>query len=197
MADDPVNQQQFMQEVAAAEGPYGYINLALVTISRKERANVESSGGEPSEWIYYKKVHQIIGGQPIPNIQTEECITEDPLENTIKREEPELEIFPSCSNSSGSESDSPPRSQSASVPQNQNAPASPIYSKAIETEDYRKQILKEFRKCNEQIHNGIARYEDIGRKMLQLEEEKIMLLREYLNNAKDIKTIFENYLNKT
>uniref|UniRef100_A0A1A9ZVN9 Uncharacterized protein n=1 Tax=Glossina pallidipes TaxID=7398 RepID=A0A1A9ZVN9_GLOPL len=45
------------------------------------------------------KVHQIIGGQPIPNIQTEECITEDPLENTINREEPELEIFPSCSNS--------------------------------------------------------------------------------------------------
>uniref|UniRef100_A0A1A9VR59 Uncharacterized protein n=1 Tax=Glossina austeni TaxID=7395 RepID=A0A1A9VR59_GLOAU len=27
MADDPVNQQQFMQDVAAAEGPDGYINL--------------------------------------------------------------------------------------------------------------------------------------------------------------------------
>uniref|UniRef100_A0A1A9Z9F0 Small ribosomal subunit protein RACK1 n=1 Tax=Glossina pallidipes TaxID=7398 RepID=A0A1A9Z9F0_GLOPL len=45
------------------------------------------------------KVHQIIGSQPIPNVQTEECITEDLLENTIKREESELEIFPSCSNS--------------------------------------------------------------------------------------------------
>uniref|UniRef100_A0A1B0AFU3 Uncharacterized protein n=1 Tax=Glossina pallidipes TaxID=7398 RepID=A0A1B0AFU3_GLOPL len=188
MADDPVNQQQFMLDVAATEGPD-------VTASRKERANVESSGGEPSEWIYYTKVHQIIGGQPISNIQTEECIT-DPLENTIKREEPELEIFPSCSNSSGSESDFAPRSQSASVRQSQNAPASPIYSKATETEDYRKQILNEFRKCNEQIQNGIARIEDFGRKMLQLEEEKIMLLKEYLNNAKDIKTIFENHLNK-
>uniref|UniRef100_A0A1B0G1G4 Myb/SANT-like DNA-binding domain-containing protein n=1 Tax=Glossina morsitans morsitans TaxID=37546 RepID=A0A1B0G1G4_GLOMM len=164
----------------------------LTSKYRKERANVECSGGGPSEWIYYTKVHQIIGGQPIPNIQTEECITEDPLENTIKREEPELEIFPS----SGSESDSAPRSQSATMRQSQNAPASPIYSKATETEYYRKQILNEFRKCNEQIHNGIARIEDFGRKMLQLEEEKIMLLREYLNNAKDIKTIFENHLNK-
>uniref|UniRef100_A0A1A9WQM8 Uncharacterized protein n=1 Tax=Glossina brevipalpis TaxID=37001 RepID=A0A1A9WQM8_9MUSC len=27
MADDPVNQQQFMQDVAAAESPDGYINL--------------------------------------------------------------------------------------------------------------------------------------------------------------------------
>uniref|UniRef100_A0A1B0ABD2 Uncharacterized protein n=1 Tax=Glossina pallidipes TaxID=7398 RepID=A0A1B0ABD2_GLOPL len=142
------------------------------------------------------KVHQIIGGQPIPNIQTEECITEDPLETTIKREEPELEIFPSCSSSSGSESDSAPRNQSASVPQSQNEPASPICSKETETEDYRKQILNEFRKCNEQIHNERARNEDFRRKMLQLEEEKIMLLREYLNNAKDIKTIFENYVNK-
>uniref|UniRef100_A0A1B0FPX1 Uncharacterized protein n=1 Tax=Glossina morsitans morsitans TaxID=37546 RepID=A0A1B0FPX1_GLOMM len=116
------------------------------------------------------KVHQIIRGQPILNIQTEECITEDPLENTIKRAEPELEIFLSCSNSSGSESDSVPRSQSTSVPQSQNEPASPICSKETETEDYRKQILNEFRKCNQQIHNEIARNEDFRRKMLELEE---------------------------
>uniref|UniRef100_A0A1A9UPW6 PIH1 domain-containing protein n=1 Tax=Glossina austeni TaxID=7395 RepID=A0A1A9UPW6_GLOAU len=135
------------------------------------------------------KVHQIIGDQTIPNIQTEECITEDPLENTIKKEEPELEIFPSCSSSSGSESDSAPRTQSASVPQSQNEPAPPICSKETESQDYRKQILNEFRKCNEQIHNEAARNEDFRRKMLQLEEEKIMLLREYLNNAKDIKTM--------
>ncbi|KAI9582529.1 uncharacterized protein LOC119636965 [Glossina fuscipes] len=168
----------------------------LTSKYRKETANVESSGGQPSEWIYYAKVHQIMGGQPIPCIQTEECLTEDPLENTIKLEEPELEIFPSCSNSSGSESDFAPRSPSASVPQSQNSPASPICSEVTETEDYRKQILNEFKKCNEQIHYEITRNEDFGKKMLKLEEEKIMLLREYLNNVKDIKTMFENYLNK-
>uniref|UniRef100_A0A1B0G101 Uncharacterized protein n=1 Tax=Glossina morsitans morsitans TaxID=37546 RepID=A0A1B0G101_GLOMM len=142
------------------------------------------------------RVHQIIGAQPIPNIQTEECITENLLENTIKREEPELEIFPSCSNSSGSENDSAPRSQSASMRFVQNEPASPIFSKETETEDYRKQILNELKKCNEQIHNEIARKKDVGRRKLQLEEEKIILLREYVNSVKDIKTIFENYLNK-
>uniref|UniRef100_A0A1A9WUA3 Uncharacterized protein n=1 Tax=Glossina brevipalpis TaxID=37001 RepID=A0A1A9WUA3_9MUSC len=113
-----------------------------------------------------------------------------PEYNTERRAGVRNVVFPSLPLSSLT---SPCNKQDCS---NIGNPSSATFLKVSQTKGYRKRILKGFYKCNEQIHEQTAISEEIGRKMLQLEAEKTILLKEYVDNAKQIKKMFQNYLNK-
>ncbi|XP_067928041.1 uncharacterized protein [Watersipora subatra] len=83
----------------------------LKSTYKEERIKSSKSGGTPSTWRFYEKMHDVMGHRPIVNDVSEELAAMDKKE----RSREELQEQPKTSGSGDADTDRPPRTLSANT----------------------------------------------------------------------------------
>ncbi|XP_067616072.1 uncharacterized protein [Eurosta solidaginis] len=154
---------------------------------RKEKTEMGPSGGSPSIWPFYARVHQIIGGFKANRF----C--ELMLES----------IDESSTTSSVPSTPSPQLTSTPSTPQPWSNPPSPLPgSSAIEPKKKKNfvsvhtKVMEKFEEVSVEITNYMKKSEENENKFMKIEEEKANALKEIAQNNKELKNGILAFLNK-
>lgn len=172
----------------------------LTSKYRKEKAKIGPSGGSPSLWPLYHKVHNILGGFAINNVSAliEESIVDPDVDGDSSDN---IEILEEYAISDEEHADSDELTPSQTLPLSPepmpstsrcaNKPA----GKKERKNNFQAEILKRWDILDHEMKQQEERIRYTDERMLQLEERRTDLLEKVVNNTTEIKDAFIYFVN--
>ncbi|XP_058833065.1 uncharacterized protein LOC131690969 [Topomyia yanbarensis] len=178
---------------------------------RKEKTSIGPSGGSPSQWPHYDKIHRILGSFRINNIESviEDSIVNDTdysamyPEDWLGVEESDAEQQAtglSLVNEIQDQVASSPVEFSAGTSKVAISPVEPSAgSSKVASKRKRNtcnELIDEFKRTNERIEVELAHMRETDEKLIALEEERNEILKQMSNSSTALSNAIINYLNK-